>query len=456
MREPADLVIRNARLLLESGMVIGGIGVRDGKICCVASDPHLPEASKTVDAKGKVLMPGLIDGHAHFHDPAMPSHEDFTSGSRAAAAGGVTTVVDMPLTSQVDTVPLVKEKIRQGERLSVIDFSLYAGMINSSNYTRMREMAGVGVVAFKAFTCAPYQANLGVIAKSLSEVSDVGGHLTVHAEDQGVLDEFATDMEGDWDAPISHSLSRPELAEYLAVKETIAVAAKTGGHLHIAHITTRDGLGEIERAKQNGVQVTTEVCPHHLMFNRDEMNQLGPKSKMNPPLRSREDRGALWSGLLRGVIDMTVSDHAPSPMPEKLKGSEDIRKAWAGVDGTQMILRVLLSEGMNKGRISLDRILQAGARNPAKIFGLYPKKGTIMVDSDADLVLVDPTVEQKIRADMMFSESGWTLYEGLTMKGAPVATYARGEPVFEDGTITAKPGRGRFCPMGGPPREAED
>ena len=447
--ERADLVIRNARVLLETGLFRGGVAVNDGKICAIASDLHLPDADTVVDAKNMFLMPGLIDGHAHIHDEAMLSHEDFTSGSSLAASGGVTTFVEMPLVTQVDSPSAVKRKVESGERLSIVDFSLYGGMINSDNISSIPALIEEGVAGFKAFTCRPFYASAGVIARALSEVSEYGGHLTIHSENQGVLDEFARDLDGEWDAPVAHALSRPTLAEQLAVRQNVGIASQTGGHLHIAHITTREGVHEVAQGKLHGVEVSTEVCPHHLMFDRDEMNRLGPKSKMNPPLRSKRDRAALWSALLTGTIDIVVSDHAPAPLEEKTAGDNDIREAWAGVDGIQMILRVLLSEGVNRGRLSLGRLLRVVTRNPARVFGLYPKKGTIMVGSDADLVIFDSTREEKITDNMIMSKSGWSLYEGLTMMGAPVMTFVRGVRVYEDGDILVKPGHGLFQPMGG-------
>ncbi|MHA1480967.1 MAG: dihydroorotase [Candidatus Thorarchaeota archaeon] len=449
MSRSADLVIKNARILLESGIVRGGIGVCGEKICIIATDEHLPKADNVIDADGKLLMPGLIDGHAHIHDSAMDDHEDFTSGTRAAAAGGVTTVIDLPLTSQIENVQSAQEKINKGNEMAIVDFSLYGGMLTGENISQIPKLIDSGIAAFKAFTCEPFYANSGVRAKALSEVSEHGGHVTIHSEDKGVIDEFSKDFENDWDAPISHALSRPNLAESLAIRQNIGIASQTGGHLHIAHITTREGVQELEKGKRNGTLVTTEVCPHHLMFHRDDMNRLGPKSKMNPPLRSKEDKAAIWSALLRGVIDIAVSDHAPSPVEKKEAGKDDIREAWSGVDGIQMILRVLLSEGINKGRLSYSRLLDVTSRNPAKIFGLYPKKGVIRVGADADLVLIDPTKEEKITADMMFSKSGWTLYEGMTMKGVPLMTFVRGRQVFKGDRLMVKAGQGIFQPMSG-------
>ncbi len=455
-RGPVDLVVKNAKLLLESGIVRGGIGVIDGKIVVIAGDEHLPEASAVIDVEGKILMPGLIDAHAHIHDPTMLEHETFTTGSKAAIAGGVTTFIDMPLTNQVDTVKAVEEKITQGEAMSVADFTFYAGMMNSENHVAVPLLVDKGIAAFKAFTCEPYETNNGVIVKCLSAVSEVGGHLTVHAEDQGILNEFGTEMEGDWDAPISHSLARPNIAEQLAIRQNIDIAAQTGGHLHIAHVTTREGLQEVEKGRLRGVTVTTEVCPHHLVFYRDDMNRLGTKSKMNPPLRTREDRAALWSGILRGAIDAVVSDHAPCPIEMKEAGSEDIREAWSGVDGIQMILRVLLSEGINKARMTYSRLLRICSRNPARIFGLYPKKGVLRIGADADFVIIDQNKEEKITADMMESKCGWTLYEGMTMKGAPVMTFIRGTEAFNEGNVTVKPGHGKFQAMGSGERPTGD
>ena len=443
-----DLVVRNARLLLESGLIRGGIGVTNGLFSIIASDGHLPDADILIDADNMILMPGLIDAHAHIDDPTMQSHESFSSGSRAAAGGGVTTFIDMPLTNQVDTVKMVDERIKVGESKSVVDFAFNAGMMNAQNISNIPSLVEKGVAAFKVFTCEPYEASSGVITKCLSEVSEVGGHITIHCEDQGILDEFKKDVDGDWDAPISHSLARPNIAEQLSIRQNISIASQTRGHLHIAHITTREGMNEIEQGKLRGVMVTTEVCPHHLVFYRDEMNRLGPKSKMNPPLRSKEDRASLWSALLRGMIDITVSDHAPCPIEKKEAGSGDIRDAWSGVDGTQMILRVLLSEGINKGRLSFSRLLKVASRNPARLFGLYPKKGVIMIGSDADFVIIDPTKEERITADMMYSKCEWTLYDGMMMKGAPQMTFVRGVQVYGNGKILAKPGHGKFQAMG--------
>ncbi|MFW9836586.1 MAG: allantoinase AllB [Candidatus Thorarchaeota archaeon] len=455
-RGPVDLVVKNAKLLLESGIIRGGIGVVDGKIVVIASDEHLPEAGTVIDAEGNIMMPGLIDAHAHIHDPTMQEHETFITGSKAAVAGGVTTFVDMPLMSQVDTVKVVEEKIAQGEEMSVADFTFYAGMMNSENYVAVPLLVEKGVAAFKAFTCEPYQTSNGVLLRCLSAISEYGGHLTVHAEDQGVLDEFSNEMADDWDAPISHSLARPNVAEQLAIQQSINIAKETGGHLHIAHVTTREGVGEVERGRLRGVMVTTEVCPHHLMFYRDEMNRLGTKSKMNPPLRAREDRAALWSALLRGAIDVVVSDHAPCPIEMKEEGADDIRNAWSGVDGIQIILRVLLSEGINKARLSYAKLLRVCSRNPARIFGLYPKKGVLAIGADADFVIIDPNKEEKITADLMESKCGWTLYEGITMKGTPVKTFIRGIEAYNEGNVTLKPGHGMFQAMGSGDRPIGD
>ncbi len=447
-RGSVDLVVKNAQLLLDSGLVKGGLGVANGTISIIATDEHLPDAERIIDADGRILMPGLIDAHVHFDDPFMQAHETFSSGSRAAAGGGVTTVIDMPLTNQVDTERAVKEKIERGEATSIIDFSFYGGMMNARNIGIIPSFVEQGLTAFKAFTCEPYYANTGVITKCLSEVSEFGAQLTVHSEDQGILDEFMREMENDWDAPISHSLARPNIAEQLAIRQNIEIARSTKGHLHIAHVSTREGLTEIERGKLSGVTVTTEVCPHHLVFYRDDMNRLGPRSKMNPPLRTKEDRAALWSGLLRGAIDITVSDHAPCSIEKKDAGKDDIREAWSGVDGTQIILRVLLSEGINKGRISYTRLLHVTSQNPARLFGMYPKKGTLQIGSDADFVLVNPTKEEKISSEMMFSKCDWTLYDGLSMMGVPEMTFVRGEQVYGEEKILVKPGHGKFQKMG--------
>jgi len=428
--------LTRANILIENGS-IEYVGVRKPQV-----------ADERIDAKGRVILPGLVDGHAHLHDPAFTNREDFTTGTRAAAAGGVTTVVEMVLSTPVDTPERVKAKIELGRRYSLIDFSLHAGMMNLNNLPNIAAIASLGVRSFKTFTCKPYCADDHTLMSLMRETSMQSSILNVHAEDEQTANENLDRLtaEGRKD-PMAHVEWKPNVAEERAVRKVVEFSRALKTRLHISHMSTREGVEIVRKNKRLRVRVTAETCPHYLTFTRGDMKKQGPYLKMNPSLKGPKDVQALWKGLRDGTIDMVTSEHAPGERAEKDVGWIDIWKAWGGVPAIETMLPVLLSEGVVKRQLSLMTLQRVCCENPARIFGLYPRKGAIQKGADADLVIVDLKIKRKVRAEALHYKVGWTPYEGWTLRGWPILTMRRGETLYEDEQVIGKPGAAGFLPM---------
>jgi D-hydantoinase len=439
-----DLVLRNARLAMPEGIIRSELSVENEVIKEIAMT-GIPKGEREVDVKGRIVMPGVIDVHAHLHDPNFRRRETFRTGSIAAAAGGITTVIVMPLDTPTFTPKAVKKLITTGRKTSLIDFALHAGNMTAESIANIPSLASMGVKSFKAFTCSPYLLEKEARIHLMTAVRRIAGTLFVHAEDEKTLKEALEKVRERKD-PLAHHDSRPNEAEEKAVKEVLSETLETKCKLHLAHITTRQACRMIQDAKKKHQAVTAETCPHYLVFTRDDAAKLGPYLKVNPSLKSKEDQSALWEALSSEIIDVVATDHAPGTKTEKEMGRDDIRKAQVGIPGVETLLPIMLSEGVGKGRITFERMVNALCMKPARIFGTYPKKGTIREGSDADLVVVNLKKERIIRGDRLHHKVGWTPYEGMKVKGFPILTISRGEVIFEDKQIVGKPGRGKFLP----------
>jgi len=442
-----SVLIRNGKILRLGRPAQANIVIENGRIKSVStSEPK--QVDKRIDAKGRFILPGLVDGHAHLYDPAFTNREDFTTGTSAAAAGGVTAVVEMVLSTPVDTPDRVKAKIEAGKRSSLIDFSLHAGMMNLSNLPNIAAIAGLGVRSFKTFTCKPYYSDDHTLMSLMRETSMQNSILNVHAEDEQTANENFDRLtaEGRKD-PKAHAEWKTNVAEERAVRKVVEFSRALKARLHISHMSTREGVEIVRQSKRLRVRVTAETCPHYLTFTRRDMKKQGPYLKMNPSLKGPKDALALWGGLRDGTIDMVTSEHAPGERVEKEVGWTDIWKAWGGVPAIETMLPVLLSQGVNKGRINLTTLQRICCENPAKVFGLYPRKGVIRKGADADLVIVDLKAKRKVRAEALHYKVGWSPYEGWTLKGWPTLTLRRGEILYEDEQVAGKPGTAVFLPM---------
>lgn len=439
-----EMTIRNARLVLPEGIVRGELAIEEGRICEIAVS-GLPKAGHEIDAEDKIVMPGVVDTHAHLYDPHHLHREDFRNGGAAAAAGGVTCVITTPFDTSMSTLGATKKIIEVGSKESPIDFALHAGNMIASSIKDIPKLTSLGIKSFKASTCAPNHLEEETLKKLMMAVKSVGGVAFVHAEDNKVLggqmERLFKEKRRD---PLAHAEWRPNEAEEKAVRRVIKLAERTGCSLHLAHLTTRQAVELLAKAKEKRVPVTSETCPHYLLFTKDDMQKFGPYLKVNPALKTSDDCAALWSALANGIIDTVATNHAPNTKEEKKVGLKDIWGAQTGIPGIETLLMLMLSEGVAKGRLTLERLVNALCTRPAQIFSLYPRKGVIREGSDADLVLIDLSRKVRITAEKLHYKVGWTPYEGTIVKGVPVMTISRGVVVAEDGEAVGDPGHGQF------------
>ncbi|MDW7775456.1 MAG: dihydroorotase [Methanosarcinales archaeon] len=446
-----DLIITNARIFHQGRIIEAELAIEDGKIARVARIIPLNGVDRVIDAHNMLVLPGIIDVHVHFREPGMAWKEDWFSGSCAAAAGGVTTVIDHP-----NTIPPTldedsfRAKREAAASRSIVDFGINGGV--DHNLDNLDTLWKAGVTAFGEIFLGESTGSMTVdrdhMSAAMQLTRDVGALACIHAEDQEILESYGKMTKGDL-APESYSKSRRNLSEAIAVANTVEDAIAFGARAHLCHISTREAVGIIRRAKygdygESGGTITAEAAPHHLLLSNKDYDRLGTLAKMNPPLRKRRSLQYLWNGLNDGTIDIVASDHAPHAESEKMT---DIWSAPAGVPGVETMLPLMLV-AVRRNLIPLSRMVEVMCTNPAMIFGLDKhKKGAIWKGFDADLVIVDTARVIEIDVDRLHSKAGWTPYEG--MEGIfPEITISRGEVIWED-DIHAKKGRGNFLPGAG-------
>ncbi|MDF0592643.1 dihydroorotase [Methanotrichaceae archaeon M04Ac] len=420
-----DRVVKGGRVYVDGRLQNLDVWIKGRKIAGLGGG-H--QAEETIDGRGMIVLPGAIDIHVHFRDPGYTFKEDWETGSTSAAAGGVTAVVDQPNTNPptVDG-PSYRMKLEIAERRSVVDFCLNGGP------GQVKRLAELGASAIgEIFT---YDHGEEELRKILAETAKAGLLPTVHAEDPDVIRENSEPLR-DGREPQLYSFARPNLAESKAIDSILGMTDR----VHICHLSTSEGLDRLRAAKGRGKKVTCEVAPHHILFTKRDWRRQGTFLKMNPPLRDFRDRDALWEGLRKGEVDAIASDHAPH-LPEEKR--DEIWDAPPGVPGVETMLPLMLM-AVRSNLISLDRVVDALSRRPAEIFGLS-SKGRIGVGMDADLAIIDPRDACDIRADRLHSGAEWTPYEGRRAL-FPKITMIRGEVVFADGELLAKPGFGRNLP----------
>ena len=445
-----------------NGYVVSGKDIRkanlyiqDGKIAKVTTE--LLEATQIYDATGLHIIPGCLDVHCHFRDPGYTDKEDMPHGTRAAAVGGVTTVFDMPNTNPpVRDAQSFREKAAYFSDRAYVDFALWGLALGKMNSAKLAEMVDAGAIAFKFFwgyalnsktyeliyNYNPGMADLivplnnGEVYELFEDVVRTGALLAIHAEDH-VLVRTLTERvlqsgRRDYSALLeAHS----NLAEEVAIQTAIAFSKVTGAKLHIAHISTQEGVELVKQAQKKGISVTTETCSHHLFLDSDDYERVGPVMKVYPPVRGKRDRQALWSGLHEGTVSLVCSDHAPHTLEDK---QGDLFTVPAGMCDVETMLPLMLNE-VSRGVITLPFIVQKMAENPAKLFNLYPQKGSLELGADADIVLVDLSKETEILNERLHSKQPMTAYHGTLIKGYLVATFLRGRQIVKEGEVLGEP-----------------
>ncbi|MFO8059802.1 MAG: allantoinase AllB [Bacillota bacterium] len=446
----SDLCMRNGRLVTEAGLLSAHLYVRNGRIAAISSEPGMA-SGEVVDAGGGLVFPGAIDAHVHFNDPGRTEAEDFFTGFSAAAAGGVTTVLEMPQTVPVvaDESSFSSKKAGIGRR-SVVDYGLYL-VLTPDNIPRVEEMCSLKPMGFKCFLSHSDDIGMlddGMLYEGMLGIQRAGSRLVVHAETGSLIDVLTARLrsEGRGD-PLAHAESRPPFVEVNAVARTVSLAEETGASVHIAHCSTPGGVGIVSRARAAGVPVTVETTPHYLALTSETLRDRGPYAKCNPPLRTRDEVEALWSRVAAGEVDIVASDHAPYTFADKDAGLDSIWSAPAGVTSIQTMVPVVLSEGRRRG-LGWTRLAELVAAQPARVFGLYPAKGTLRVVSDADMFIFEPDAGWTVECGGLMYRQPWTPFEGMKVQGRIRRTLVRGRTVYldsgEGGEITVSPGYGRF------------
>jgi allantoinase len=448
-------VFRSERVITPDGEKSAAVHVSDGRIAGVTGYQEFASHEDSVDLGSLVLLPGFVDSHVHINEPGRTEWEGFATATRAAAAGGVTTLVDMPLNSvpPTTTVRGLEEKLRTTESTLAVDVAFWGGVV-PSNLEELPALHAAGVVGFKCFL-APSgvdefpHVSLAEAEKAMELLEPLGAPLLVHAEDPTVLalsDAAHVPGESNRADCRTYEQSRPPEAELEAIRAVLAAATRTGARVHIVHVATADGLSEIREARKRGAHVSSETCPHYLWFASEEVPRGGTEWKCAPPLRQAVERKRLRDALRNGLVDLVASDHSPSP--PAMKPSGDFFNAWGGISSLQIAPLVTWTVASAQG-CTLSQLAMLTSAAPAALAGLDRYKGRISVGMDADLVAFDPDAQTRVDADRLLHRHKLTPYHGEELRGYVHRTWLRGEVIYDEGRFP-RPPRGRPLLRGRP------
>src|SRR4051794_2885049 len=440
-----DLIVRGGTVVAPDGVRRADIGVADGAIVAVAPDLE-GAAPEAIDAGGLHVLPGAVDAHVHFNDPGRAEYEGFATGTRAAAAGGTTTVVDMPLNAQPPTVDAAgfDRKRAAVQQAALVDFALWGGLV-PGNAGRLGELAARGVVGFKAFMAATGMPDFAMaddltLLEGMRAAARLRLPVAVHAESEAITTALAARARREGRTGVRDYLrSRPAIAEVEAIGRALLLAEETGCALHVVHVSTGRGVARVAQARARGVDATCETCPHYLVLDEEDAERLGAIAKCAPPLRPAAERDALWAALHDGAVAFVASDHSPAP-PELKRHDDggDFFAVWGGIAGAQTLLALLLDAGHHARGLPLVKLAQltsAGAARRLRLRG----KGRLERGADADLVLVNLAGETVVTAEHLHQRHPHTPYTGRTLRGRVERTIVRGATVYAGGRVVAPP-----------------
>ncbi len=443
----STLLIKNGTLVTHSTTQKADILVSGEKIKKIADKiANLPntKTDEIIDASGLLVFPGFIDAHTHMELPLLTttSSDDFTTGSIAALAGGTTTIIDFANQKKGDSLEnTLKLWLNKAENKTFCDYAFHVSIteLTETTFSEVKNLKNkYGVNSFKTFMAYDNMMLTDVQLQSIMEmVKKIGGIVTVHAEDGKTISSLIkNNLSKKNTAPRYHPLSRPACVEEDAIIRLITLVEKTMCPTYIVHLSSGDGLRQIMAAKKRGLPIYAETCPQYLTLDDSEYFEHdfyeAAKYVLSPPLRKDQDQIALWKGLKDGIIDVLATDHCPFNMTQKELGIDDFSKIPNGLPGVENRIEVSYSEGVLKNKISLQKFVEINALNPAKIFGLYPKKGTLDIGSDADIVLFDPTKKHTLTAKNLKTRCDYSPYEGLEVTGKVITTILRGNVMIHN------------------------
>jgi len=437
-----DLVLYNGKVYIPKGLVEAGIAIDEGRIVKIAKETNLPKASVRTDLKGCIALPGLIDPHVHLRDQELAYEEDFFTGTAAAAAGGVTSVLDMPNNTPVtmDSRSL-KDRMKLAEKRVVVNVGFYSAF--PENTEEITSIVREGAVAFKLYLMQKIGGididNDEALLSAFDKVKKMRVPVAVHAEDKRTIEKMREKMRNKRRGGLEALLKvhSPE-AEVKAIRRVVKLAGKSGVHVHFCHLSSADGLNAVLRAKRLGLPFTCEVTPHHLLLTSKHLKRYKTMALTLPPLRAKEDVTALWSALKQGSIDTLASDHAPHSKEEKeAKGIWNVKP---GIAGLETMLPLLLTQ-VNKGRLTLSTLIRLASEKPAEIFHLSDR-GSLSEGYAADIVVVDVDKAFKIDASKFHSKAKFSPFNKWSAKGKPMKTFVNGRLVMDEGELVTKPGTG--------------
>jgi len=449
-----DTIIKNGMIITGSDTYFADIGIKDEKIIMIGEKLSADNA-EIIDAQGKYVIPGGIDVHTHFDMPfcGTVSKDDFETGTIAAACGGTTTIIDFCIQGKGQTLAESLEiwhKKANGK--ASIDYGFHVAItdMNDKILAEMTEIIKKGFPSFKLFmTYEGLRVDDGALLKALIQAKENGGLVCVHAENYYMLtyliDKFKQEGKNE---PIYHALSRPPIVEAEATSRAIKLAQFVDAPLYIVHLTNKLSLHEVAQARKAGSKIMAETCPQYLLLDEDNYREPdfnGAKYVLSPPIRTKDNQEPLWQGLRDNVLQAVSTDHCSFDFQgQKEMGKDFFGKIPNGAPGVETRMALIFDRGVNTGKISLNRFVEVTATNPAKIFGMYPKKGTIAIGADADLVIFDPKLKKTITQKELHENVDYTAYESFKVTGYPVMTLSRGKVIAKDNQFVGKVGAGEF------------
>lgn len=438
------------RVVTPEGIRPAAILVGGEKIQAVVAPDQVPKGFVMHDFGEAAILPGLVDSHVHINDPGRAEWEGIESATRAAAAGGYTLLVDMPLNClpATTTVAALEAKRTVAAGRCRVDWAAWGGVVED-NQSDIEALAAAGVPGFKCFLIHPGIDSFTMVTEqqlraALPALARTDLPLLVHAELPGPIDAATEDLaNADWKHYSTYLQSRPEEAELGAIRLLLTLCREYKFRLHIVHLSASAALPELKKARSQGLAVTVETCPHYLHLTSDAIKDGATLYKCAPPIRSRENRERLWQGLSDGVIDLVVTDHSPCPSAMKKLDEGDFRTAWGGISSLSTALPVIWTEASNRG-FTLADIARWMAEAPARLVGCQTRKGRIAPGFDADLVIFDPDNEQVVTEERLHYRHPQSPYLGEALRGIVKATYLRGKPVFLEGQFPGDPAGREF------------